>query len=171
MISSTFHGARDDLPDAGEGMCCDGAAIYGPHRCTCWTPVFDLEQQPLKIGLPLPPVPVRMCEPGPDGEDGCAYRPGSPERSGDESYAGGDGELDRLVATGTPFYCHRGIRRPVAWRHPSGAEIPGHPGDYDPPVEGGVPYKADGTPADICAGWLWRRAKVVAAQEQSGAAS
>ena len=31
-------------PDAGEGMCCIGAAVYGPGHCTCWTPVYDLDQ-------------------------------------------------------------------------------------------------------------------------------
>jgi hypothetical protein len=49
---------------------------------------------------------------------------------------------------------------PVAYRHPSGAEIPGHPAGYDPPIVDGVPCKADGTPADLCAGWLLRCAKL-----------
>lgn len=33
-----------DLPDAGEGVCCMGAAAMGPERCTCWEPVYDLDQ-------------------------------------------------------------------------------------------------------------------------------
>lgn len=147
-------GMPPDLPDAGEGMCCTGAAVMGKDRCTCWTAVYDLEQQPVTPGLPLPPIPVRMCAT-------CAYRPGSPERKGEEGYAGDEDLLDELVATGSPFYCHAGIRKPVAWRHPSGAEIPGHPGGYEPPIADSVPYKADGTPADICAGWLLRRVKEV----------
>ena len=149
------HGCADgmpDFPDAGEGMCCSGAAIYGPHRCTCWEPVYDLEQQPLKPGLPLPPIPVKLC-----GE--CAYRPGSPESRSEEGYAADADLLDELVATGAPFLCHVGIRLPLKWVHPSGAEIPGHPGGYDPPFLDGIPYKADGTPADVCAGWLWRRVR------------
>jgi hypothetical protein len=91
----------------------------------------------------------------------CAYRPGSPERRGVETYTGDAAFLDELVATGTPFYCHQGIRRVVSWSHPVGVTVPGHPGAYAPPIQGAVPYKADGTPAHICAGWLLRRAKQV----------
>lgn len=145
-----------DLPDAGEGACCYGSASNGKDRCTCWVPVYDTEQQPVQPGLPLPPIPVQMC-------GSCAYRPNSPERRGEDSYAGDAELLDDLVATGQPFYCHQGIRRPVKWRHePTGIEVPGHPGGYDPPIQDGVPYKADGTPAYICAGWLLRRAKETA---------
>lgn len=139
-----------DLPDAGEGGCCYGAAIYGPHRCTCWEPVYDLEQQPVRPGDMG--LRVKMC---PD----CAFRKNSPERRGDEGYQGDTEFLDGLVMTGEPFACHQGIRRPVAWRHPSGAEIPGHPAGYAPPLHDGKPYKADGTPADLCAGWAARRLK------------
>jgi hypothetical protein len=142
-----------ELPDAGGGHCCYGAIMRGPQGCTCWHSVYDLEQQPLRRGLmPLPPGPVRMC-----GD--CAFRPGSPERSGTEGYEGDQELLDELVAEGAPFYCHQGVRRTVLMRHPSGAEAGGHPADYDPPIENGFPWKADGTPADICAGWLLLRAK------------
>lgn len=144
-----------ELPDAGNGACCYGAAIYGPNRCTCWTAVFDLEQQEIRPGLPLPRIPVRMCA-------DCAYRPGSPERTGEEGYAGDEDELDRLVETGEPFCCHEGIRRPLKWVHPSGAEVPGMDAAYDPPIVDRIPYKADGTPADVCSGWLLRRAKLLA---------
>ena len=137
------------LPDAGEGTCCEGAAIYGPQRCTCWAPVHDLDQAPIQPGMPMPPVPVRMCR-------DCAYRPSSPERTGAAGYAGDSEFLDDLVATRTPFYCHQGIRRVVAHRHPAGVEVPGHAGEYDPPILAGVPYRADGTPALLCAGWLLR---------------
>ncbi|MGI5223560.1 hypothetical protein [Actinoallomurus sp. CA-142502] len=141
-----------DLPDAGRGTCCMGAAVYGPDRCTCWEPVYDLDQQPLRPGLPLPPDPLAMC-----GD--CAYRPKSPERQGEAGYAGDEDLLEDLVTSGTPFYCHAGVRRAVTLRHPAGVEIAAHPGAYDPPVLDSVPYKADGTPATLCGGWLLLRAK------------
>lgn len=152
-LDCALTGKPPELPDAGHGACCIGAAVHGPQRCTCWVPVYDLDQQPVRPGLPLPRVPLRMC-----GD--CAYRPHSPERQGAEDYAGDEDLLEELVASGTPFYCHEGIRHPIAWRHPSGVEVPGHPGSYDPPILAGVPYKADGTPANVCTGWLLRRAKV-----------
>lgn len=143
MIGCGLDRPAPGLPDAGQGMCCMGAAVYGPGRCTCWVPVYDLEQQEIVPGLPLPPIPVRMC-----GD--CAYRPHSPERSGGEGYNGDAGTLDDLVRNREPFYCHQGIRKPVSHRHPAA---------YDPPIRDGVPYKADGTPANLCAGWLLRCAK------------
>ena len=151
-----YFSADPEWPDVGE-MCCVGSAVYGPERCTCWEPVYDLEQ-----AEPDPQVvrwlaaggqPVtrrRMC-----GD--CAYRPGSPERSGDPKHAGDSEYLEELAGTGDRFWCHQGIRRPVEWRHPSGATIPGHPAAYRPPVVGGVPYRADGQPAELCAGWAARR--------------
>lgn len=141
-----------DLPSAGQGRCCSGALLLGPQACTCWTAVYDLEQQPIQPGTPTVPTPARMC-----GD--CAYRPGSPEKQGDDSHRGDQELLDRLVATGEPFYCHTGIRRKASHRHPSGTILDGHPGDYDPPIVDGVPYKASGEPGDLCAGWLLRRVK------------
>ena len=143
-------GQPPDLPDAGEGACCWGAIIHGKDRCTCWVAVYDLEQQPLKPG-PMG-LRVRMC-------DSCAYRANSPEKRGEEGYQGDAEFLDGLILTGEFFACHQGIRKPVRWVHPSGAEIPGHPAGYNPPLRDGVPYKADGTPADLCAGWAARRLK------------
>lgn len=148
-LGCRLSGKPGALPDAGRGVCCFGAAEYGPNRCTCWTAVYDLDQLPIRPGLPLPRVPLRMC-----GD--CAYRPHSPERRGDDTYAGDEDLLGQLAEEGTPFYCHEGLRIPVTWRHPSGAEVPGHPGGYDPPIQAGVPYKASGTPADLCTGWLLR---------------
>lgn len=142
------YGPQPPLPDAGDGACCWGALNGGPDSCTCWEPVYDLAQAAVVPGEPA--TRDLMCS-------SCAYRPGSPERTGDESYAGDQDELDRLAAGGTPFFCHAGIRVPVAWRHPSGVTIPAHPGGYDPPILAGVPYKADGSPADRCAGWDARR--------------
>jgi hypothetical protein len=73
----------------------------------------------------------------------------------------GGERLAELVDKGEPFYCHQSLRKIVKWRHPVGAEVDGHPGSYDPPIVVGpmeqfVPMKADGIPADICAGW-WAR--------------
>lgn len=143
-------GTPRDLPDAGEGGCCAGAGIYGKDYCTCWEPVYDLEQQPARPGPAEPRL--TMC-----GD--CAYRPTSPERTGDTTYMGSADFLAELVDTGDRFWCHQGMRRPVRWRHPSGAEIPGHPGDYSPPIVDGVPYQADGAPGLLCAGWHLQRAK------------
>jgi hypothetical protein len=150
VIGCAILGQPPDLPDAGEGACCIGAAFGGKDRCTCWEAVYDLDQQQLRPGGMG--LRVKMC---PD----CAYRPASPERRGEEGYQGDPEFLDELVLTGEFFACHQGIRRPVKWVHPSGAEIPGHPAGYAPPLLDGVPYKADGTPADLCAGWAARRLK------------
>lgn len=154
IMGCSLDGQPPDLPDAGEGACCYGAAVYGKDRCTCWAAVYDLDQQKITPGMPLPRVPVRMCQ-------DCAFRPGSPERQRAEGYAGDPEFLDELVTTGDLFACHQGIRRPVKWVHPSGAEVPGHPAAYAPPIVKGIPYKADGSPADICSGWLLRRVKEV----------
>ncbi len=138
------------LPDAGDGVCCAGAALYGPERCTCWRSLYDREQ--------VDPVPV----PGPpqvrDGMCGdCAYRPGSPEKEDHPDYRGDADQLERLAASGTPFWCHDGLRRELLRRHPSGVEHPSLPGAYDPPMRDGVPYRADGRPGLLCAGWDARR--------------
>jgi hypothetical protein len=145
MICGTAHQFPTDLPDAGEGACCIGAAVLGPDRCTCWEPVYDLDQQPPRTEL-RDDVRDSMCA-------DCAYRPDSPERTGDPQAAGDWESLQVLAAGGNPFWCHAGMRRPVAFRHPSGVEIGGSDLDYAPPIVNGVPYRADGTPGDVCAGW------------------
>ena len=153
-----------DLPDTGVGGCCWGEIVGGPDRCTCWEPTYDLEQADpdpelvrwLAAGV-QPVTRERMC-----GD--CAYRPGSPERSGVEGYAGDAELLERLAAAGDRFWCHQGCRQPVAWTHPVGITIPGGPGAYAPPVVAGVPYRADGTPAEVCAGWAARRRALEAAR-------
>lgn len=136
------------MPDPAFGVCCDGSAIKGPQYCTCWTPQFDLDQADPKQGEPG--TRDAMC---PD----CAFKPGSPERSGDERYSGDAEFLERIILTGEPFFCHQGVRRAVKLVHPSGAEIEVPPGDYRPPIIDGVPRKADGSPGDLCAGWAARR--------------
>lgn len=149
-------GQHPDLPDTG-GTCCYGAAVYGPHRCTCWRPVYDLDQAEPQPGIPE--VRERMC-----GD--CAYRPGSPEQRGDDGVAGDGDLLESLAASGTPFWCHDGIRRPVKLVHPSGVEIPGHPANYDPPRLGAMPFRADGRPALLCAGWAARGRAIAATREE-----
>lgn len=137
-----------ELPDAGEGACCMGAVMGGPQHCTCWEPVFDLEQRQPQTG-PMGLRAVRCHD--------CAYLRDSPERRGENGYQGDAESLEQMARDGSPFACHQGMRKPVKYVHPSGAEIPGHPAAYDPPVTGGVPYKADGSPGDLCAGWAARR--------------
>ncbi len=148
-----------DFPDAGQGWCCLGAAMHGPRRCTCWVPVYDLDQaEPdTQWGPPIRPTPC----------DDCAYRHDSPERRNDESVAGDAGLLEGLTHGDSPFFCHDGIRRPLRWEHrpedvpPTNVSIPGSPADYDPPIIDGVPYRASGEPAYICAGWAARRDRVI----------
>ena len=141
---------RADFPDAGEGMCCHGAAMFGPGRCTCWRPEYDREQEPIRSGRQMRQRSVKC--------DDCAFRDGSPERSGDDRLAhSGDGELDELVWSGRGFACHKGMRRIVRWRHPSGATVEAGPGAYDPPTADGVHFKASGNPADLCAGLVEAR--------------
>jgi hypothetical protein len=127
-------------------FCCDAVVYRDAASCTCWVPVFDVEQAPPEPLVSIGDLAVRaggMC-----GD--CAYRPGSPERE-QEFMAD---TLMEFPAEGTPFFCHDGIRRPVAWVHPDGHTLPGHPDDYQPAVgEGGYPYRADGRPALLCAGW------------------
>lgn len=137
--------------------CCDGAASKGPAWCTCWMPVYDLEQQQPDTST-AHAVRTGMC-----GD--CAYRPGSPEKSGDDSYRGDANELERLAAQDR-FWCHQGFRKPLRWRHPAGIEIDGHPGNYDPPSVDFVPYKANGTPGELCAGWDARRRALTAQHER-----
>lgn len=147
------------LAAAGPWTCCAGAVQRGPGGCTCWTPLFDLDQS-----TPDPTAPVQprhaMCS-------DCAYRPGSPERTGDEDVAGDAAQLEQLAADGTPFWCHDGMREPVRWCHPSGLTIPAHSshGDYQPPQIDGVPYRADGRPGLLCAGWHARRRALTARAE------
>jgi hypothetical protein len=154
-VHATF--GPPDPPDAGQGACCDGSAMRGPEGCTCWEPVHDLEQaepDPVVAGwLAAGVQPVtrrRMCA-------DCAYRPGSPERAGDPGVSGDAEQLQEPAETGDRFWCHQGIRRITAWRHPSGTEVPGSAAAYDPPIGAGVPWQADGSPAELCAGWAARR--------------
>lgn len=161
--------------DAGRGMalvvagypwqCCDGARDKGPTECSCWTPVYNKEQTDpppetivgLILGDITPDVRDRMC-----GD--CAYRPGSPEQTG-SSMACDATQLEQLAADGTRFWCHDGMRKPVAWRHPKGMRITvvsEADGDYQPPIVEGIPYRADGRPGLLCAGWNARHRALTA---------
>jgi hypothetical protein len=125
--------------------CCWGEAISGPGYCTCWVPVFDdVQADPAELSAAsgIEVRPGGMCE-------DCAYRPRSPERSerwGEEALLG-------LPSSGSVFWCHQGMRRPVRWVHPDGREVPGSPEDYRPPIVKGVPFRMDGQPGLFCAGW------------------
>lgn len=131
--------------------CCDSVAIWGPGRCTCWVEEFDLEQSDPRLDV------VQGCAPAPCHD--CAYRPDSPERLGEHTVNGDAAMLERLVVNGHPFTCHQGIRRTARWVHPSGAVYvpPNAAAAFRPPVVNGIAYRADGTPANLCAGWVARR--------------
>jgi hypothetical protein len=127
--------------------CCWGSTIQGPENCYCWEPVFEIEQL-----APCPPASAddlaartRMC-----GD--CAFRKGSPERAD----AFSEEMLMETAATGQPFWCHDGMRRPARWRHPLLGEVEGSPDDWQPPIVNAVPYRADGSPGLLCAGWMAR---------------
>jgi hypothetical protein len=151
---------------AGEPWrCCPGATRKGPAACTCWQPVYDRKQaEPpvetvvaLALGQLNPDVRDRMCS-------DCAYRPNSPEKTGCDDVNGDPQLLENLAAAGQRFYCHDGMRKPRAWWHPAGIEIPavGTDADYQPPIVDGVPYRADGQPGLLCAGWAARRRALTA---------
>lgn len=152
-LEATDHGAKmfesipdATLPDAGKGMCCMGAAARGPGFCTCWRPVYDREQAPPQEGPPR--VRDRMCR-------DCAFRKDSPERQGDKRYdnSGEDG-IDDLVRGERSFVCHQGMRKKIALVHePTGARVDIEIDAYAPGGNERHTCKADGTPADICAGW------------------
>lgn len=133
-----------ELPDTGE-VCCMGVAVYGPERCTCWEDECDQEQAPVQQG----PVMQRstMCT-------DCAFRKDSPERAGDERYqhAGVEGLAD-LLSDGGAFFCHQGMRKKLALVHPTGARVVITTDAYDPAQTSRHAFKADGRPADLCAGW------------------
>lgn len=145
----------EGIPDlsSDEDPCCAGRALEGPRGCECWVEVFrPAGQAEVAEGLPQVPAPVEMCH-------DCAYRGDSPEKRGEAGYAGNAELLERLAAEGEPFYCHQGIRLRIGWVHPaSGRWFAPPKGDYCPPIRGAVPYRADGSPAVLCSGWLLRAA-------------
>jgi hypothetical protein len=144
----TGHGVRDQLEDL-MGLCCMGVANGGPDYCTCWEPEHDLVQS-LQLDADSPLVVAPKCC------HDCAYRNGSPERSGDEA----DWLLE-LPSEQAIFFCHQGIRRVLRYRHPAGIILPTGPGDYDPPRGEGRVFRADGSPAEICAGFAAYRSALL----------
>lgn len=136
--------------------CCLGAVEGGPVDCSCWEPVYDRDQQAPDLA-PEPGTRPAMCE-------DCAFRPDSPERTGDPNYSlsgeEGYGVLD--LGPRETFWCHQGMRKPTAWRHATLGITVAASGDYyQPPLRERdaevVPYKADGSPGDRCAGWAAHR--------------
>lgn len=162
-LKAHFEGGNGLALAVHDWQCCIGAHEEGLTGCTCWRPVFDLVQngpEPATIAAvaagryPLAPR---------DGMCGdCAYRPDSPEKSGDPNYHSA-ADLESCARQGRLFFCHHsnddgvGMRQPIAWQHPDGIRIPAVlAGDYQPPIIDGVPYLADGSPAPLCAGWAAR---------------
>lgn len=143
--------------------CCYGYMHDGWRGCTCWVPVFNAERQETPDAEHVRLLAAGI-EPNTRGEMcvDCAYRPGSPEKRGDQSYRGDADFLEEIARKGERFWCHQDLLIVTAWRHPSGVEVPGHPGAYMPPIVAGVPYKSDGSSGEVCAGWNARRRALAA---------
>ena len=151
MIHVGFDRDWPETPTTG--MCCMGSVVRGANGCMCWVAEYDVEQAPIRPGKAK--ARDTMC-------GACAYRPNSPERTGAPDAAGDEELLDDLVYRGVPFWCHVDMRRPVRYRHPSGVVIEASDLEFAPAMDGAQPYKADGTPADMCGGWALRLAKLEA---------
>ncbi len=122
-------------------------AVVMERGCTCWEPVLDVDAvAPPETTAPFVVRPGGRCS-------GCAYRRDSPERTGNPHAAAEAELLEGLAAAGRPFWCHEGLPLAVAYTHPSGARIEGAGLDYQPVIVAGRPYRADGSPAVVCAGW------------------
>lgn len=145
-------------PGDEDRICCMGAAAMG--RCTCWRTEYDVDQAEPRTDLEAATRDALCVD--------CACWPDSPERSGNEHVAHDEEALDHMVVTGQTFFCHQGMRRRVAEVHPDGTrlELGGH--GFAPAEVDGVPYKADGTPADVCAGYARRRARYLRELEGDG---
>lgn len=146
-------------PDADGTGCCWGDVNGGAEGCTCWVPVYNAEQaDPVPLTRPEDlQAQRRMC-----GD--CAFRKGSPERDGSWK----EEALLSLAEEGTPFYCHEDMRRPVRWEHPDGRVIDGSTDDWQPPIINGLPYRLDGRPGLLCAGWVARAARAEGLHSDGG---
>jgi hypothetical protein len=134
-------------PDAAGVGCCYGEINGGLRGCYCWVPEYDVDQTTPRVGeIRTPGLKVR-----PGGRCGdCAYRRDSPENA--EAFTAET--LVSVAAAGEPFWCHDGMRRPARWRHPErDVVVEGDTADWRPPVVGQIPFRADGSPALLCAGW------------------
>ena len=160
----TCHG-NPGLPDAAGdgGGCCMGSAVYGPDRCTCWEEVLDTT-------TPQAPPQRDVATPTRSGMCGdCAFRPGSPERGGDENAAYDADDLADVV-TSAAFYCHDGMARVDHLRHEGTGitvRLPGQNLAYRPLRADGRLYRRDGAPAALCAGWAAHRRAEHARERQS----
>lgn len=147
MFNVPYPPTVDDVP------CCIGYAEDGPEGCVCWRPRYSTDQADLQRGVPIEIRP-EMCA-------DCAYRPGSPERTNSD-HAVADAYMLNACAEVSIFWCHDGLRSIVGFDHPDGRFFPWESDDkdgvvgYKPPIEAGVPYRADGRPALRCAGWAAR---------------
>ena len=143
----------------GMNYCCYDAASRGPGGCSCWIPEYSTRRR-----KPLGGTVVERDKPCAD----CAYSHGSAEQQS----AFDSENLSHIAASGDGvFFCHQGIAYVVRWRHPLGmvveAELDaaGAVNTYEPryataALNGNltsVPAKANGKPADICAGYAARR--------------
>lgn len=138
-----LHPDRDpDDPDL-QG-CCMGQAVYGWHRCTCWEPIYDVDQTDPILPVAEGSIQVRHARCG-----DCAFKRGSQERA-DRAM---EEELLGLAIAGIPFWCHDGMRRPKLYRHPTLGDVPATGDDWRPPQVAGVPFRRDGSPGLLCAGW------------------
>jgi len=136
-----------DLPAAGDGMCCMGAAVYGPERCTCWTEELDRERSEHVFAGPVQIRPT-MCH-------DCAFRHDSPERTGDPRYSG---DIERIAASDHTFFCHEGMAKVKAYHHDQSDVTVLPKGDaYRPHHSGETPLQADGRPAMMCCGYARAR--------------
>lgn len=138
----------------GEEMwCCFASAEAGGDsaECSCWRAVYEVEQ-----AVARPPSTPEDIEARAERCGDCAFRPGSPELSSEFTAE----ELLQLAGKGEPFFCHDGMRRPAKWVHPAGHEVPGDPDDYRPAIRNGMPYRADGRPGLLCAGWAAQSANL-----------
>jgi hypothetical protein len=146
-------GLPDDWSDTDGGVpCCMPSAMGGPSDCTCWQPIFDVDQAEL---VPSPGPRRARSEQCHD----CAYLAGSRELTDpDDRYT--RRQLLDLPHGDRPFWCHQGIRRVIAWEHPDGRVISAAEDDYRPPIRSGRPFQADGSSALVCAGWQQRHDRV-----------
>lgn len=127
--------------------CCYGEALGGPERCTCWVPVYDIEQ-----AIPVPPAGPKGIQVRGKLCGDCAFRNDSPERADEWT----EEVLLGLPAAGELFWCHDGMRRPAHWEHPDGRTVPGSTADWRPAMIGPMPFRASGEPGLLCAGWAAR---------------
>lgn len=147
LLWAQAHPGAED-PDPG---CCWGNTLDPEGGCTCWVPVYEVEQAPPR---PVTGPDDLATQPAMCGD--CAYRKDSPERA--TAYE--EEVLLELPELGTPFWCHEGMRRPAYWQHPDGRRVEGDPANWTPPIIGNIPYRADGSPGLLCHGWATRAVRV-----------